>query len=280
MKYFISLLLLFIAFTCYSQKTVNVCGEYRYTAPDNVSPADAKRIAIERARLDAMAKEFGTNVSQTNLSTMHTNNGATTTDFLSMGGTEVKGDWLGDTQDPEIKIEYEQNALVVTAKVCGKAREIINANIELLIEVLCNGIESERFKNNDRLSVNFKTPVNGYLAVFLRDDYNDIVSCLLPYENENGKARMIKRNTTNVLLSTKDPIYPYHEETILVTSRDQEFNTLIFVFSEKEFSMPNTENGEYLPELSIEDFQKWLRKNRVKDNQMQTIERPVEIRKK
>ena len=280
MKHFFTLLLLFVAFTCYSQKTVNLCGEYRYVAPDNVSPADAKRTAIERARLDAMAKEFGTNVSQTNLSSMHINNGTTETDFLSMGGTEVKGDWLGDTQEPEIKIEYEQDALVVTAKVCGKAREIINADIELLVEVLCNGIESERFKNNDRLSVNFKTPVNGYLAVFLRDDYNDIVSCLLPYENENGKARMIKRNTTNVLLSTKDPIYPYQEETILVTSRDQEFNTLIFVFSEKEFSMPNTENGEYLPELSIEDFQKWLRRNKVKDSQMQTIEKAVEIRKK
>lgn len=279
MKHFISLLLLFTAFTCYSQKTVEVCGEYRYVAPDNVSPADAKRIAIERARLDAMAKEFGTNVSQTSLSTMHTTDGKTESDFLSIGGTEVKGDWLGDTKEPELKIEYEQNSLVVTAQVCGKAREIKSADIELSIKVFCNGIESERFKNNDRLSVDFKTPVNGYLAVFLRDDYMDIVSCLLPYENENGKARKIKRNETNVLLSTEDPIYPYMEETILVTSREQEFNTLVFVFSEKEFSMPNTENGEYLPELSIEDFQKWLRKNRIKDEQMQTIEKTVEIRK-
>ena len=279
MKYFISLLLLFTAFMCYSQKTVEVCGEYRYVAPDNESPADAKRIAIERARLDAMAKEFGTNVSQTNLSTMHATDGRTESDFLSIGGTEVKGDWLGDTKEPEIKIEYEQNSLVVTAQVCGKAREIKSADIELSVKVLCNDIESERFKNNDRLSVNFRTPVNGYLAVFLRDDYMDIVSCLLPYENENGKARKIKRNETNVLLSTKDPLYPYMEETILVTSREQEFNTLIFVFSEKEFSMPNTENGEYLPEISVEDFQKWLRKNRIKDEQMQTIEKPVEIRK-
>ena len=117
MRFGITVLFLFVAFACYSQKTVNVCGEYRYVAPDNVSPTDAKRIAIERARLDAMAKEFGTNVSQTNLSTMHIKNGATETDFLSMGGIEVKGDWLGDTQEPELKIDYEQNALVVTAKV-------------------------------------------------------------------------------------------------------------------------------------------------------------------
>lgn len=275
----IAVLFLFIVFACYSQKMVNVCGEYRYVAPDNVSPANAKRIAIERARLDAMAKEFGTNISQTNLSTTHIKNGETETDFFSMGGTEVKGDWLGDTEEPEINISYEQNALVVTAKVCGKAREIESADIELSIKVLCNGIESERFKNNDRLSLNFRTPIDGYLAVFLRDDNVDVVSCLLPYENENGKARKIKRNETNVLLSTKDPIYPYREETILVTSREQEFNTLVFVFSEQEFAMPNTESGEYLPELSVEKFQKWLRKNRINDETMQTIEKTIQIHK-
>lgn len=280
MRFGITVLFLFIVFACYSQKTVNVCGEYCYVAPDNVSPADAKRIALERARLEAMAKEFGTNVSQTNLSTTHIKNGETETDFLSMGGTEVKGDWLGDTQEPEINISYEQNSLVVTAKVCGKAREIVSSAVDLSIKVFCNGIESERFKNNDKLSVEFKTPVDGYLAVFLRDDNMGIVSCLMPYETENGKARAMKRNKTSILLSTKDPLYPYREETILVTSQEQEFNTLVFVFSEKEFAMPISDMGEFVPELSIEDFQKWLRRNRVKDNQMQVIEKSVEIRKK
>ena len=279
MRFGITVLFLFIVFACYSQKTVNICGEYRYVAPDNVSPADAKRIALERARLEAMAKEFGTNVSQTNLSTTHIKNGETETDFLSMGGTEVKGDWFGDTQEPEINISYEQNSLVVTAKVCGKAREIVSSAVDLSIKLFCNGIESERFKNNDRLSVEFRTPVDGYLAVFLRDDNMGIVSCLMPYETENGKARAMKRNKTSILLSTKDPLYPYREETILVTTQEQEFNTLVFVFSEKEFSMPNTENGEYLPELSIEDFQKWLRKNRINDETMQTIEKSIQINK-
>ena len=279
MRFGITVLFLFIVFACYSQKTVNVCGEYRYVAPDNVSPADAKRIALERARLEAMAKEFGTNVSQTNLSTTHIKNGETETDFLSMGGTEVKGDWLGDTQEPEINISYEQNSLVVTAKVCGKAREIVSSAVDLSIKVFCNGIESERFKNNDKLSVEFKTPVDGYLAVFLRDDNMEIVSCLMPYETENGKARAMKRNKTSILLSTKDPLYPYREETILVTTQEQEFNTLVFVFSEKEFAMPNTESGEYLPELSVEKFQKWLRKNRINDETMQTMEKSIQIHK-
>ncbi len=280
MKYFLSIILLLATLTCIAQKTVTICGEYRYIAPENVSPAEAKATATERARLEAMANEFGTNVSQTNLNTTRTNNGEAQNDFLSFGGTEVKGNWLGDTKEPEISVTYEQNQLVVTAKVCGKAREIVNASVDLSVKVLCNGVESERFKNNDKLSVVLKTPVHGYLAIFLRDDVNGIVACLLPYETENGKARKIKRNEFYTLLSTSDPLYPYREETILVTEREQEFNTLIFVFSENEFAMPNTENGEYLPELSIPDFQKWLRRNRMRDEKMQTLEKVIDIRNK
>lgn len=280
MKYFLSIILLLATLTCIAQKTVTICGEYRYIAPENVSPAEAKATATERARLEAMANEFGTNVSQTNLNTTRTNNGEAQNDFLSFGGTEVKGNWLGDTKEPEISVTYEQNQLVVTAKVCGKAREIVNASVNLSVKVLCNGVESERFKNNDKLSVVLKTPVHGYLAIFLRDDVNGIVACLLPYETENGKARKIKRNEFYTLLSTSDPLYPYREETILVTEREQEFNTLIFVFSENEFAMPNTENGEYLPELSIPDFQKWLRRNRMRDEKMQTLEKVIDIRNK
>ena len=105
-----------------------------------------------------------------------------------------------------------------------------------------------------------------------------VVSCLLPYETENGKARYVKRGKLSVLLSTQDPLYPYKEETIMVTDKSIEYNTLIIMFSEHEFVMPNTENGEFLPELSISAFQKWLRNNRVKDGKMQVIEKHIEIR--
>lgn len=280
MKKFTYLFLLLHSICCFSQKTANLCGEYKYAVPDNIPLNEAKKIATERARLDAIAKEFGTSISQTNLSSTHTKDGETQSDFLSMGGTEVNGTWLGDKNSPEIYIDYEQDMLVVHAKVCGTAREITRAQTDLATKILCNEVESERFNNNNRIALQFRSPIDGYLAIFLRNDYTDIVSCLLPYETENGKARSIDRNKTHHLLSTKDPLYPYREETILVTDRDIEFNTIIFVFSEKEFSMPNTENGEYLPELSVEAFTKWLRRNRIKDEHMQVIEKNIEIRKK
>lgn len=277
--YFLILLFLLISLYSLGQRVVNICGEYKYIVPENVSLAEAKAIAIERARLTAIANEFGTTVSQTNLATTHIENGTTRNDFLSLGETEVKGDWLGDTKEPEIRPVYENNQLVIYASVCGKVRELKTAEVELRMQIMNNGIETEQFKNNDKVAIRFKSPVNGYVAIFVRDDNAGIVSCMLPYENENGKARVVKNSKEYIYLSTADPIYPYQEETILVTNKKIEFNTFVLVFAQNEFSMPLSEMGEFVPEISVENFQKWLRRNRMSDKTMQTIEKTIQINK-
>ncbi len=262
-----------------AQKVVQVNGQYTYYAPENISLEQAKQVAIERARLEAMAAVFGTEVSQTNMSTISNSADGTETKFRSLGGTEVKGEWIEDTKSPEIEIRYEASMLIVTAKVSGKARKSTKTDIELQIDILRNGVESSVFRNNDRLSINFKTPVNGYLSIYLLDDNVATAYCLLPYENEGGKARLIKSNVVSTLLSTKDPIYPYREETILTTKKDVEHNRLIFIFSTNEFTMPLTNSGEYVQELSTDNFYKWLHRNKVKDVDLQSRECVVEIRK-
>ena len=277
--YFLILLFLLISLYSLGQRVVNICGEYKYIVPENVSLAEAKAIAIERARLTAIANEFGTTVSQTNLATTHIENGTTRNDFLSLGETEVKGDWLGDTKEPEIRPVYENNQLVIYASVCGKVRELKTAEVELRMQIMNNGIETEHFKNNDKVAIRFKSPVNGYVSIFVRDDNAGIVSCMLPYENENGKARVVKNSKEYIYLSTADPIYPYQEETILVTNKKIEFNTFVLVFAQNEFSMPLSEMGEFVPEISVENFQKWLRRNRMSDKTMQTIEKTIQINK-
>lgn len=277
--YLLILLLFFFSVHSFCQRVVSVCGEYKYIVPENISLAEAKEIAINQARLTAIANEFGTIVSQTNLATTRIENGTTRSDFLSLGETEVKGDWLSDTKEPEVKPTYEDNHLVIYASVCGKAREIEIAEVELMMQIINNGFETDRFKNNDRVSVRFKSPVNGYVAIFIRNDEDNIVSCMLPYENENGKARVVKNSKEYIYLSTDDPIYPYQEETILVTNKKVEFNTFVLVFAEKEFAMPLSDMGEFVPELSIEHFQRWLRKNRINDKTMQTIEKTIQINK-
>lgn len=277
-----SIILLALALVGNAQKAVSVSGEYRYVVPENVSITEAKSTAIERARNEAMAREFGTLVSQTNTTTSINVDGKSQTNFISVGGTESKGLWLSDTKEPEVKVLFENDVMVVEAKVWGKAREIKNSDAEMEIKILCNGNESEHFKNNDKFSVKFKAATKGYVAIFLRDDnIDDPIFCLLPYENENGEPREVKGNTPYTFLSSKDHIYPRRlQETTLTTEKSIEFNTIIIVFSKSKFNMPLSEEGQYVPEISADKFQKWLRKNRINDETMQVIEKTVEIRKK
>ena len=275
----VSLFLLMVVKPSYAQKVYNVSGGYTYNPPENMSLEQAKVMAIERARLDAIEREFGVNVSQTNMVAVSTQNNESETNFLSLGTTEVSGDWLGDTKEPEIVVTSDGNILVITAKVWGKVRKRKRADFELSIQTLCNGIESETFKNNDRFSVRFCSPVKGYLSIWLVDDNLHQAYCLLPYEDANGEAREVQSRKEYILLSIVDSQYPYQEETILTTEKETEFNRVVFVFSTAAFTMPLTEQGVYVPELSVNHFDKWLQRNRVGDDNMCVVQKMIQIKK-
>ena len=280
MKYGVSLIFCFLfALTSQAQRVATVCGEYRYTVPGEIPLNRAKQIAIDKARNEAIANEFGQVVSQSTSTTIHSSGTQSSVQSDSYASTESKAIWLSDTKEPEVSIAYENDVMVITASVCGKARELKTAEVELRMQVVSNGIETERFKNNEKVAIHFKSPVNGYVSIFFRDDNAGMIYCMMPYENEDGTAREVKSNKEYIFLSTEDPIYPYQEETILVTDKTVEFDTFILVFSKKDFSMPSSEAGEFVPELSVEDFQKWLRKNRINDETMQTIEKSIQIHK-
>ena len=79
---------------CLAQRVKTVGGEYTYVAPKNMSPEEAERVAFERLKTKLIAEEFGTVVSQTNLTKVENQNGQSNIDFSSYGGSEVKGEWI------------------------------------------------------------------------------------------------------------------------------------------------------------------------------------------
>ena len=89
-KLILSFLILIFSTTVFAQKVKNVCGEYTFYAPENVSLSEAKRIALERAKLQALADEFGTVISQVNTSVVKDDNGKADSHFFSLSGTEVQ----------------------------------------------------------------------------------------------------------------------------------------------------------------------------------------------
>ena len=263
----------------YSQRTASVCGEVDYVVPETQTLADAKRTALTQARLNAIAEEFGTVVSQTNTSTMHKENGKEHNSFNSFSENEVRGIWLDDTKEPVVNVGYNNGMTVIHVEVCGKAREQKRASIEMQVKTLNNGTETDKFRSNDRFSVSFKSASSGYVAIFIRDEINDIVNVMMPYDGGDGNAREVKSNREYLFLTTKDPEYPYKEETILTTQKSVETNTLVVVFSQKQFHVALTNKGEFVPEVENSKFQRWLHGLRVFDNTVQVIEKVLTIKK-
>ena len=191
----------------------------------------------------------------------------------------MRGIWLSDTKEPEITVQYRNDMTVIHVEVCGKVREQKREKVELSVKPLNKGIESTNLKNNDRFSVSFKSAASGYVAVFIRDDNNDIVNVMMPYEGSDGNAREVKSNKEYLFLCTQDPEYPYEEETILTTTKSIENNTLIVVFSQKKFHIALSNMGEFVPEVENAKFQKWLHGLRVYDTSMQAEEIVLTIKK-
>ena len=102
LRYIFILLMLLNFLFISAQKIEKVHGEYTYHVPDNVSLEEGKRTAIERAKIQALADAFGALVSQNNSTIVKNENGKSSVNFLSIGGSDVKGEWIETIGEPKI----------------------------------------------------------------------------------------------------------------------------------------------------------------------------------
>lgn len=287
MRLVISFLLSMCTLCLSAQNIKKICGEYTYHVPETVSRNEAKRIALERARVQALADEFGTIVSQTNTGFMKTENEKTDSHFFSLGATEVKGEWISDEGEPEyiFALDQREGTLVVTCRVCGKAREIISARTEFVAKVLRNGTEekyeSDTFNSGDDMYLYFRSPVDGYVAVYLIDE-TPTAYCLLPYRKDGDGQQPVKHAKEYVFFSPKhaEDTIDILDEYTLTCSRETEFNQIYIIFSSQPFSKAmDKQEKQLIPrELSYEDFTKWLGKCRRKDVKMGVVVKGITIK--
>lgn len=271
------------AFATHAQKMKDVKGEATYFAREDESKEKAKQKALERAKINALEREFGTTVSQYNTIRMENVNGRSTSNFSSIGETEVKGEWIGDTKKPEYKIEFVDGVLVVTCRVWGQAREITGADIDLQFHILRNGteerFESTDFRSGDDLYLSFQSPVSGYLAVYLVDAENQAF-CLLPYRGQNIGIYPIEANRHYVFFNER--LAPaaersFVDEYTMTCERNSEQNHIYVIFSPNQFTkaLDLSEDIGLPRQLSQDDFNQWRIKCRKRDKEMTS--RPVTI---
>lgn len=286
-KYLCCFICIVFSICCFSQKIKTVDGEYTYVVPENVNLDKAKYIALERLKIQLIEEEFGATVSQSNSTLVKNNNGKSDVDFVSIGGSEVNGEWIETIGTPRYNIYYENNMLVVSVKAKGRIREIISTAVDVKSLVLRNGIEdrfeSDTFKSGDDLYISFQSPTNGYLVVYLVDT-EQRAFCLLPYQNMKEGSFNVEANKRYVLFSTQtaaSELKPYVDEYTMTCTHDQEINQLYVIFSTSPFvkAIDDKLEKELPRELSNEDFQKWLAKYRTRDTNMVVKKKTITIRK-
>lgn len=278
---------------CYTvavaQKIVKVHGEYVYRGPGNVSLTEARRIALERAKIQALADKFGTVVSRTNATTVTNREGRSSVDFMTIGASEVRGEWIETIGEPVYTDPfYEQGMLVFKVEVEGRAREIKGAGVDCEVRLLRNGteprFESETFRSGDDLYLYFKSPADGFLTVYLHDEALGRVYCLLPYKASSSATYPIEHDRPYVFFSAKAATAEERavvDEYTMTCSRSTEHNTVYVVFSPNMFAKANsTVSAELLPrELSFKDFQEWLAECRTHDVGMEVWTKRIVVSK-
>lgn len=263
------ILLLLLPLNLMAAKPIKVSGEFRYIGTENQTVAECKRLALEAARLDALARAFGTQISQDIVQQEIVGSSGESSLFDSRSQTSVKGEWIADDGKPEYKVEMSSDGSpIVYCKISGTAKELTNESVEFSARTLRNGSPDENFRSGDRMTLEFRTPVDGYVAVFLIDDSGTAYT-LLPYlANTTGEVK-VKRGVDYCFFDTARAAKDSDEvdEMILMTDRELERNILQVVFSPKPFTRPNdSANGSEVPRsLSQRDFNRWLTNCKAND---------------
>lgn len=286
----LTIIAMFVATGLSAQKMKTASGSYTYYAPENVTLEQAKRTALERAMNQIIADNFGTDVQSTNLTRIENSSSGSSVDMVSLSSTDVKGEWVETLREPEYDISWEQGMLVVTVSVTGRIRERENdrAPVQFEARLLRNGTEdnaeSLEFKDGDDLFLSFRSPIGGYLAVYLYDGH-DTVLRLLPYAaNPDQNTMKVKARERSVFFTTDSRYLPagldpyYVTELVMTCSSDVEFNRVYVIFSPTYFTVPIDEGGE-IPFLSYHEFQVWLAKTRSRVEGFQVDMKDITIRK-
>lgn len=269
-----------------AQRIQKVCGEYTYYAEANQSLNDAKRAALEGAKLQALANEFGTVISQSNAQKEKLEDGKESSYFFSLNASEVKGEWIEDVGEPTYETSFVQDMLVVKCKVCGKARELSNEAVDFTATVLRNGTEAKYadvgFRSGDDMFLLFRAPIDGYVAAYLIDE-TPTAYCLLPYIGDADGQQPVKHGEEYIFFSPDKAgkAAGKVDEYTLTCSSEIERNQIYVIFSPNPFTKAlDNQMSERLPrQLSYEDFAKWLGTCRKRDLKMGVKVMHIEIKK-
>lgn len=291
---FVTLILVLVPSIVFSQKIVRTHGSEQVRMERNMTLEEVYELAEEKAKINAIQNVFGTDVLQQTDMTIVDGK----TDYSIIGSTKIKGDWIETTYiefKSDFKSEKGQYGIsqirYITCIIKGRVRKSTpKANIEFMIlnEPII-GARTQSFYNNEQIYLNFKSPVDGYLSVYIDD--GTMTYRLLPdtyASSEFLSGSFVKADEDYLLFSPDHNELQQNqvEEYEMFTIKEIEYNYLYIVFSEDEFVKPilnkkKQEQDRQLPKsLSSVKFQEWLAENRATTNSFQDRKIKISITQK
>lgn len=263
------------ALSSFAADVKTVTGESTFYDDGTHSRIECQRLAAEQARIDALAREFGTIVSQDILQSDRISGNREQNDFLALSSTQVKGEWLADIGEPEYTYSRDKDEnLIVTCRVKGKAKAITNEAPEFTALVLRNSpmkqAAATEFRNGDYMYLYFNGASDGYLCCFLQDESGSVYM-LLPSRSDVKTSVPVKKNQEYIFFSPQHSSLPASQvdELILTAPDHQEYNRMYTVYSSEPFSRPVMSTSSVgLPAMSGDEFTKWLVKAQRNDTRM------------
>ncbi len=298
MKILFVILLCIYSLTITADDKVAIKGTTDYVVPPQMSLLEAQMNAVKQAKVEALANRFGSVVSDNTSQVMTNANGESTNDFFSITEEMVRGEWIADIEAPQITMDIRGMQQVMHVTVHGYAREIKSARVNIVTKPLRLGqelrYEGYEYNNGDNIYVYFKSPVDGYVTIYLVDETltntkDESVFCLLPYQNSKEGSYYVKHDEEYVFFSpAKERKNPgIVDELVMTASSPLEYNSMMVIFSPNNYSRANTSKSQQqvgdliVPRsLNFQDFTKWLVKYRNADRDMQVSRIPLTIKKR
>ena len=289
MKTILSLFFIFLfCLTSFAQKTKTATGEALLRQESNMTIDDVKREAMERAKIDAIEKTFGSAIIQGNRTLIKNQTTGKKVEtkmvFNTIADSYVNGEWLKTLSGPDYEVINRAGEIWYKCTIKGKIRELVAPKISFKVYTLdCPELKckTEEFLEDENLYLYFKSPVNGYINIFL-DDGKDTYR-LLPYKNSSRVNHFpVKADKEYIFFSAShDYLNEKHniDEQVLYAESQSDLNKIYVIFSAQYFTKPLLEDkthellspediaaGYSLPKsISSEGFQYWLQKLKSKD---------------
>ncbi len=296
-----------------AQEIVKIKGEFQLTwQQEKESKKEAKERAEKFARINALEQSFGTVVVQGNSTYIKNKQTGekveTKTTFNMIGNTFVKGEIIEVKKLKFEEIKWKEKIgrekveqIDIKCKIVATAREIDETRVDFEVYSLSGNMLNNKtttFYDGDNFFLYFKSPVSGYLSVYIDDNKNAVK--ILPYQemaSEFDNGVPVKADKEYIFFDNNKKYFENKfalvDELELASESDQDLNRVFVIFSQEPLNKPRLKKNitaDILTEeekkknytvpksLPSEDFMKWLIKNQYirTDLQRQIINITIE----